>query len=214
MTSPNPFPSPPTTPGVLPQGLATPLPGATGIIAGANLAGLADEPTGTLARTVPRVNITSVTLGALSTTGLIAARAILLPAGIVVSNISFLFGTTGATGPTHLWAALTDGNLNVLAVTADATGNTQTASTFTTLAVATKFVTGYNGLYYVMVSSSASTTAPTLAGGPVVGAGAVAGPPVFCGSAGSSSTPPAVNTVVNSGTITAAGGSNIAAWIS
>ena len=210
MTSPNPlgFNNPP--PGWVGNTSWTPVPGLV-VPAGP---GLADEPTGTLFRTVPGGVLTSVTLGALNITGLVAVRSILLTPGQVISNISILFGTTGATGPTQLWAALTDANLNVLAVTGDQGAAAQVASTFTTIPLAAKYATTFNGLAYVLVSSSASTTAPTLAGAPVVGAGRVAGPPVFCGTAGSLATPPALGAQVNSGTITAAGGSNFGAWLS
>ncbi len=175
--------------------------------------GMFDEPAGTIARTIPRGQISNAGLVTYNTGGQVAVRAIPLPAGLVVRNIMTLFGGTGATGPTHFWTGLTDAQLNVLAVSADQGSAAQTASTYAQLAMGNPFVVQYTGLYYVAVSSSASTTAPTGAG---IGLAASVqnSAPILCGTAGTQATPPAIGSQINSGNISNNGNQNIAAWIS
>lgn len=178
--------------------------------------GMFDEPAGTLARTMPRRLVTGGGLSGLSTTGQVAVTSLPLPAGLIVTSIMTGIGNTGATGPTHFWMALTDAQLNVLAVTADQTGATQAAGSAIKAAVTIPYQVSQTGLYYVAVSSSASTTAPTLAGAGVAITVVISaiGAPVLCGTAGSQTTPPAIGTQLNSGTITGTGSCNFAAWIS
>src|SRR5579859_1758875 len=82
--------------------------------------GMFDEPAGTLARTVPRGQLTNGAL-ALAGTGQVQARMIVLPAGLPVTNIAIMSGTTAEVAGTHFWAGLTDVQSNVLFVTADQT---------------------------------------------------------------------------------------------
>ena len=138
---------------------------------------------------------------------------IALPAGMPVKNISVLFGSTGATGPTHWWFGLTDVQLNVLAVTADQVAAAIAANQFSTLPVTVPYLVQYTGLYYVVASVSTSTTQPTYGGGAVYTA-AAAMTPVSWGTAGTQATPPAIGAQLASGTVTAAGGANIGAWLS
>jgi len=180
-------------------------------------AALAAEPAGTLAARIPGAVIATSSLAALTTGGQVAVASIGLPQGVVVSNISVLIGSTGVNGPTHWWAALLDSSLNVLAVSLDGTNGAQAANTFKTTAVTTDGTHPYTvaaaGAYYVAVSSSASTTAPTLAGNSA--AGATAGlSPVLCGTAGTQAAPPAVGAQLNSGTVTFSTACNFAAWLS
>ncbi len=173
----------------------------------------ADEPAGTLAAALRRRYVPIATLAALTTGGQVAVRAIPLPAGLVVSNIAIFTGTTAASGPTHLWFGLTDANLNVLGVTADQGAAAQAASTLIKLALAAPVTILTGGLYYVAVSSSASTTAPTLSGANLAtGLSGVA--PVICGTAGTQAAPPAVGAQLNAGTIASNASMHFAAWLS
>ena len=125
-----------------------------------------------------------------------------------------LFGNTAAVGPSHFWNGLTDAQLNVLAVSADQGSAAQAVNTPAKLPMGTPFVVQYTGLYYVVSSSSASTTAPTAAPSPATGLAGTVGNPILCGTAGTQGAPPAVGSQLNGGAITSANASNIAAWIS
>lgn len=174
--------------------------------------GMFDEPAGCLARTMPRGAITANSVSGLSSGGAVNVRSIPLPAGLVVSQLAIVFGGTAAVNPTHFWLALTDPQLNVLAVSADQLAAAQTNAAMMKLAMTVPYVIQQTGLYYVAVSSSASTTAPTLTGN--TPAGGIPGPaPVMAGTAGSLGPPPAVGVQINSGTITAGVGSSFAAWV-
>ena len=178
--------------------------------------GMFDEPAGTLARNIPRRNCTSGGLSAWNTTGLIAVASIPLPAGLIVSNLMVAIGNTGAVTPSHFWMALTDSQLNVLAVTADQLTAAQAAATAMKLPVTFPYQVPQTGLYYV-ASSTSSATAPTGVGTAVNTSSAVVaaiGNPVLCGTAGSSATPPAIGSQLAGGVITSASTANLAAWIS
>lgn len=93
-----------------------------------------------------------------------------LPAGWVVSNISFTSGATGATSPTNYWFMLLDKNRVALARTADQTTTAWAANTRKTLAIAqttagsaSSYTTTYEGLHYLGVMIAASA-APNLIG--------------------------------------------------
>ncbi len=174
------------------------------------------DPPGTLARTIPTDLISSGALASLTTGGQVGVRAIALPAGVDVNNVTFLTGSTAASGPTHLWVALCDVNLNVLGVSADQLTAAVPANTYTKLALGSPVGTLYTGVYYIAISASASTTAPTLAGFTVGGAaaGGTGGGVTRFGSAGTQATPPAVGAQLNSGTISGSGSMNFAAWLS
>lgn len=88
-----------------------------------------------------------------------------LPAGKVVSNLSFV-SVTGITSPTHWWFMLLNSSRVGVAVTADQTSTAWANNTLKTVAVAqttagaaATYTTLYNGLYYlgVMYTGSALT---------------------------------------------------------
>lgn len=176
--------------------------------------GMYDEPAGTIARTIPRGLVSSSTVAPFTTGGQVGARTIPLAAGMVVSNIALEFGGTGATGPTHLWFALADSQLNVLAVTADQGAAAQTANTFTKLPLTSPYLVPYTGLYTVLASSSASTTPPSAQGVALQTSFIPGVPPILCGTAGTQAAPPAIGAQLNSGAITPAVAGNFAAWLS
>jgi len=203
---------------ILPTGIQ--LAGATGFAADAghshSLVDFQQEPSGTLARTIPLHSINNA-VAALTTGGVVAVNIIALPAGLVVSNIMVAVGGTAANGPTHFWTALLDSTLHVLAVSADLGNAAEPANTAIKQAVTTDgthpYTVAATGYYYVAVSGSASTTAPTLAG--VSGISAIANlTPTPYGTAGTQAAPPSVAAQLNSGTITPANNQNFAAWLS
>lgn len=129
--------------------------------------------TGTLAETMDRANCPEVNTTA-GTTGQIRCQGIWLPAGIMVSNISFHSATTAAGTPTHYVFALYDVSRNLLASTADQTSTAWAANTLKTLAVGTPYAVPTTGFYYLMVSVVA-TTVPTMKGGTAKTGGQLAG---------------------------------------
>ncbi len=106
----------------------------------------------------PEVNTTA------GTTGQVRLQAVWLPAGAVVSNISFCSATTAAGTPTHYVFGLYDIAGNLLATTADQTSTAWAATTLKTLAVTAPYTIPTTGLYYLMFSMVATTVA-TLKGG-------------------------------------------------
>ena len=172
-----------------------------------------DEPSGTIARTVPRNLITNAGL-AYNGTGNVVGNSIALPAGMVVKNIMLLTGTTAASSPTHFYVGLTDVQLNVLGVSADQGSGAIAASTFFNLALTAPVLISSSGLYYVITSASASVTMPTLSGAVSSAAGMAAKAPVACGTISNQPAPPAVGTQLNSGTITGNDNYHFAAWLS
>jgi hypothetical protein len=121
-----------------------------------------------LAQTTRRSEVNAVNIATVS--GDLYLFSTFLAANTVVSDISFLSGTTGATAPTHWWFGLYDNLLNQLAVTADQTNTAWAASTPQTLAVATtaagaatSFTTTYSGIHYLGFLMTAGTN-PTLTG--------------------------------------------------
>lgn len=106
------------------------------------------------------------------TSGSLLLVAIALPANEVISNIQFVSATTAATSPTHWWFGLYDQNRVQLAVTADQTTTAWAVTTVKTLNIATtasgsasSFTTTYEGLYYLGLMMTASTTITLVAAG-------------------------------------------------
>lgn len=172
-----------------------------------------DEFAGTLYRVIPRPLVNSSTLACFTTGGQVAVRSLELPVGLVVSNISLWTGTTAASGPTHSWAGILDASLRVLAVSADQLTAAIAANSLITFALTSPLAIQVPGLYYCAVSSTATTTAPTLAGGSLA-TGLSAPAPVMCGSAGTQSLPPAVGAQLAGGTIANSNAMNYGVWLS
>lgn len=175
------------------------------------------EPAGTIARNVPRNLISNGAVTGTSTAGAVVCAGIELPAGLIVTNIEVLTGTTAVSGQTQQWMGILDPFANVLATTAAQGSTSVGASAPLKLALLTPLTILYTAVYYVAFSSTASTTAPTLSGGPALVSGVAStglGTPVVCGTAGTQSALPAVGTQLNGGVITAGGASNFAVWLS
>ena len=130
----------------------------SGIIYGQN--GL----TGCLAATYDRAFVVPSVTTAAPASGTLRVVAINLPAGLPVTNITFVTGTTAPGTPTHQWFVLTDSTRNVLAKTSDDLTTAWSASFPKTLVVTGgPFITTYTGLYYLGYLVTA-TTMPTIEG--------------------------------------------------
>jgi len=106
----------------------------------------------------------TVTLNVSGTMGLVA---ISLPAGIVVTSMSFCSGTTGATGPTNQLFGLYDSARLLLVSSVNDGATAWGANTVKTLAMTAPFTTTYDGLYYAAIMVTVSTTMPTVLGNSV-----------------------------------------------
>ena len=105
------------------------------------------------------------------TTGLIKAGSVYLPAGVSITKLGWITGTTPAASPTHQWLALFDSSYNMLCNTADQTTAAIAASTpyqyavaATASGAAASYVTQYAGLYYIGIMETASVTVATALG--------------------------------------------------
>jgi hypothetical protein len=154
-------------------------------------------PTGCLGQTMLRSDASNAAI-ALGATGTLNLYGVWLYAGQVISNITFVSGTTAASSPTHWWYGLYNSSRVQLATTADQTTTAFGASTAFTLAIAktaagtaTSFTTTYTGWHYVGIAFAASVTVPTLTGVPVTAAiNGIA--PILAGTSDTSvTTPPA-----------------------
>ena len=99
------------------------------------------------------------------TTQVMTAVPIFLAAGDVITNVSFITGTTAAGTPTNWWAALYDsqGTPALLSQTADQTSGAMAAFTVLTKALGTAQTISKTGVYWVALMVKA-TTVPTLLG--------------------------------------------------
>jgi len=155
---------------------------------------LYDEPYGTIARSFPRFLCLSA--DPLPSTGVGLYRQLILPGGLTAGAMTALTASTAKLGGTHGWYAITDMNLNVLAVTADQTDAATTWGTTYTpqkLPFTAPLTTAYTGIYYAAICVTA-TTMPNIAGASVQ-PGCIGAPPVLAAQFTSAmSAPPAVGT--------------------
>lgn len=158
-------------------------------------------PAGATAETMPRILAASSSLNA-GSTGILYLTAIGIPAGVTVSNITFVVTGTAKTGGTHGWYVLADSGLVVRAVTADQTDPATvwgTINTAYTLPVTAPYVTPAAALHYVgvMVAESGGGV-PSFAGsGSAMSAGISSIAPSLAGFSGSGlTTPPAVSSTL------------------
>ncbi|MFF9554601.1 right-handed parallel beta-helix repeat-containing protein [Streptomyces albus] len=134
-----------------------------------------------------------------------------LPAGAVLSNISFVNGATAAASPTNWWFSLHDSGRKMLARTADQGTAAWASNTVKTLPIAqttagnaASYTTTYEGLHYLGIMIKA-TTLPNLVGEGSMATGAGATPGWGDTNTGMS-TPP---TVSGSGFTAAPFGGNV-----
>lgn len=126
------------------------------------------SPTSCIAETFPRCVGASATatqtIGA--TTGTVYMAGVWLPVGMTITNISWITGTTAANTPTHWWLGLANSAGLQQAHTADQTTGAIAANTLITKALTATYQTTTTGLYYLLLSVTA-TTNPTATGLPV-----------------------------------------------
>jgi len=121
------------------------------------------SPANALSESVPRFawNSTACAIGA--TTGTVYMIATWLPAGSPINTLGFVTGATAAGTPTHWWLGLADQNGLQLAHTADQTTTAIAANSKITKSLTATYTTTRTGLYYFLISVTA-TTNPTLSG--------------------------------------------------
>jgi len=131
------------------------------------------SPTGVYFENMPR-HLAGTDLAAF-TSNTMLSTAIWLPAGAVVTNLTFVTGATAAAGPTHSFAALysTASTPALLANSADATNTVVwAAETAYTYAMSSPYTVTTSGVYYAALSITDGTTMPSLVGLGRAGAGA------------------------------------------
>jgi hypothetical protein len=126
------------------------------------------SPTGCLAETFPRSHGSAATVAQAigGTTGTVYMMAVWLPAGLTITNLSWITGSTAAGTPTHWWLGIANSAGLQQAATADQLTGAITASTLITKALTATYTTPATGLYYLLLSVTA-TTNPTATGLPV-----------------------------------------------
>lgn len=173
-------------------------------------------PTGALGQTLPRTQAL-ITNAAILTSGTLRMSGLFLPAGTLITSISFM-AATGLTNPTNWWFGLYNSSLVGLRLTADQTTTAWANNTSKTVALTSTYTTTYTGLYYVgiMVAAGAAgqffgvqpgSAGPTSAVAPIL---------TFSSTTGLT-TPPADGQpggVGGTATNTGAAGSYCYAWVS
>lgn len=179
-------------------------PGGMQALPGSNLVDLDFNPLPTLEaymRPSGRYETTSrLRLGTTSTptSGTLYLVPIWLPAGLVVSNITFVSGGTAAVSPTNWWFTLHNASKVAVARTADQTTTAWAANTIMTKAIAqttagsaTSYTTLNNGLHYLGIMIKATTVCNLVSEGSVADVVASVSPG-FGGTDTGLSTPPTV----------------------
>lgn len=122
----------------------------------------AQRANGVLAETLPRAS--HIASQSVLVSGRQSFVRLWLEAGMLVSNITFVSGTTAAVTPTAQWFSLYDDALAKLAVTADDTTTAWAGGpTRKTLAVASPYTITASGFYRLGIMVAAATV-PTLLG--------------------------------------------------
>lgn len=150
----------------------------------------ADLPTAALAETLRRGTISSITLAALTSAQLFLI-AVPLVKGQLVSNITFLSGSTALNTGTNQWFALYSSARALLGVTSDDGATAWAANATKTLALAVAYTVPSSGLYYLGIMVKATVAVPTLAGILVPNTTALNIPPIVGGNSTAALTNPA-----------------------
>lgn len=146
--------------------------------------------------TMPRAIMSAQNVAIGATTGTVYMCAVEVAANIPINNIGFIPGTTAAGTPTHWWLGFADSGGVQRAHTADQLTAAIATGPGILLPVVTQYVTPSAGVYYFLISVTA-TTNPTISGhAAVVGSSQVA--PVLAGVSSS----PAQSTPGTDGTTT------------
>jgi hypothetical protein len=118
---------------------------------------------GAIAETVSRFAFNSAAVAIGSTAGTVYMAAVWLPIGAVVTNLTFITGTTAANTPTHWWAGLSTFDGTQRAHSADQLTAAIGANTKITVALTAPYTAPATGTYYFLLSVTA-TANPTLTG--------------------------------------------------
>lgn len=158
------------------------------------------RPTAALFETIPRTQRLEASMAFLNNSGRITLQAIYLPAGTVVSTVSWTTGSTGVTTPANQWAALYDSSLALLRVSDDKTTEAWAANTLKTFTLATTYTVTTAGWFYVALNVTAAAV-PTLWGAAHTNATIATVAPALCFTANTGLTTPATapNPAVSSG---------------
>lgn len=145
--------------------------------------------TGSLFETFSRAGASFVNTATI-TSGTLRMDAIDLPAGLLITSISYMSGATALITGSNQWFALFGNARNKLAITADDTSTAWAANTVKTLTLTAPFTTTYSGLHY-LGAVVVAVTVPTFFGLTVGASGANALAPILCGNADAGLTNPA-----------------------
>lgn len=133
------------------------------------------RPTGSNGETFPRSD--AALTGQTLTGGQPVFTAINLAAGTVVGAITF-WSVGAANAPTHQIAGLFDVNRKPLATSLDLTSAAWAATSAKKFSMVTPYTVLADGIFYVGIAESATTTIPTLAGVATVLPLALQAPPI------------------------------------
>lgn len=139
-------------------------------------------------------------------TGVVEMVPVWLPAGMPITNLNWITGTTAAVGPTHWWLGLANSSRVQVASTADQLTAAIGASSLITKALTSVYTTTYTGLYYALLSVTTSTTQPTSTGLPVPIASMNIPTPVVAGASATVQSTPGTNGTTTYAAPAAAGG--------
>lgn len=119
-----------------------------------------------------------------------------LPAGLLVSTVTWMAGTTGESGGSHCWAGLADATRTIRAISGDNVGATfMGASAEKPFSMGTPYTLPADGIYYCFLCVVA-TTVPTLACANSLGALTLLAPTKVGMDTTARTTPPALSTVL------------------
>lgn len=161
-------------------------------------------PTGALAANMPRLTGINSAVQSTLSSGTLLMTAISLPLNITLNSITYVSGTTSASGPTNQIFGLYDGSRNLLRATANDGATAWNASTAKTLTLTSPYTTLYDGLYYTAILVTVSTTIPTLIGFTHSASTIVAIPPIVNGTSNTgltTSLPNPANAITGTGAI-------------
>ena len=148
-------------------------------------------PTNAIAETWSRTGSRHTNGGILSTGRLTLAGGCIIPAGVRVSNITFVSGTTALSVGSNQWFCLVDQSNNVLAKTADDTSTAWGAGTAKTLALSTAYTPSSTIAVYLGIVVVATTPPSLIISESNSATGVASLTPLICANADTSLTNPA-----------------------
>lgn len=149
----------------------------------------ATGPSLTAVETMPRIVMSAQNVAIGAVTGTVYMTAINLQSGMVINNLGFISGTTSANTPTHWWLGIADSGGVQRAHTADQLSTAVGTSTSFVVALTTPYTVPTTGVYYFLLSMTATSNCTISGHGSIPGSSQVG--PVLAGvsSSGAQSTP-------------------------